>query len=684
MSNYTPKILLVDDQPNNLRFLSNVLLEQGYQVQRAINGQLGLNAALAFPPDLILLDIMLPDINGYEVCASLKATDKTKEIPVIFLSAINETQEKVKAFQVGGVDYITKPFQVEEVLARIQNQLTIQKLQTQIKQQNLSLQNEIKERQQAETQLQYRLLLETALEKVSRKLLTKEETSLNELLGIIGMAVGVNRAYIIQYQDNYQFSQMTDEWCDNYTQSLTELFQNRNICLSSWWVQKLNERENIVISDLDALPPAAISEKKLLQMINVSSIIAVPLYTESGQLWGEIGFTTTAVNSKNWSEEDAQLLQVVGEMLYTYCARKQAQTELRASEALYAGIFNHSAEAIFLVKLLPNDKFAFETINPTYERAIGIAAANIAGKTPSEVMLTSMATQFEQRYRDCVAAGIPITYEETLPLPGETLTWRTILVPIRDITGKIVKLQGSSRDITEQIRQQQELTRSNAELEQFAYVASHDLQAPLATIASYAQLLEQRYKAQLDNKGERFIHNIVKGTVRMQTLINDLLEYSQVGRKEQPFQEIDGNLVFKEACANLQLDIRNHQAVIKSSNLPRLIGSRSRLVQLFQNLIGNAIKYRCQQQPEVNISVTRQEDRWLFAVKDNGIGIDPKHSDRIFQIFQRLHTRYDYSGTGIGLAICKKIVESHGGRIWVESKLGQGSVFYFTLVAHKQ
>ncbi len=227
----------------------------------------------------------------------------------------------------------------------------------------------------------------------------------------------------------------------------------------------------------------------------------------------------------------------------------------------------------------------------------------------------------------------------------------------------------------------QELARSNAELEQFAYVASHDLQEPLRTLASYAKLLSRRYSGQLDDRADRFIQYIVEEALRMQALINDLLRYSRVGRQAQNFAPCDTRAVFDMVVSRLQDAIATSGATVTCGELPTLMADERQLVQLFQNLIGNAIKYRSQEPPVVQVGAVRQEGQWLFWVRDNGIGIDPKYAERIFVIFQRLHSQEEYSGTGIGLAIAAKIVERHGGRIWVESESesGQGATFYFTL-----
>ncbi|MDZ8077688.1 MAG: GAF domain-containing protein [Nostoc sp. DcaGUA01] len=284
--------------------------------------------------------------------------------------------------------------------------------------------------------------------------------------------------------------------------------------------------------------------------------------------------------------------------------------------------------------------------------------------------------------------------------------------------------------LEQQTRQSQELARSNAELEQFAYVASHDLQEPLRMVTSYLQLLERRYRNQLDTNADEFINYAVDGARRMQTLINDLLNYSRVSTRGQPFKRVDCNAVLKQAIANLQLAIADSKVVITHDSLPEVMADATQLTQVFQNLIANAVKFCQNQQPEIHIGVGRgseeadrgtrgqgdtekeethigrhgdteklltasprllipasssspplpiQPNEYVFWVEDNGIGLEPQYAERIFIIFQRLHTRDKYPGTGIGLAICKKIIERHGGRIWVESKPSQGSTFYFTI-----
>ncbi|MCZ6655069.1 MAG: ATP-binding protein, partial [Planctomycetota bacterium] len=225
----------------------------------------------------------------------------------------------------------------------------------------------------------------------------------------------------------------------------------------------------------------------------------------------------------------------------------------------------------------------------------------------------------------------------------------------------------------------EELKRSNAELEQFAYVASHDLQEPLRMVASYCQLLQRRYADRLDQDANEFIEFAVDGAHRMQQLINDLLAYSRVGSGAIEHQPTDCGDAFDEACQNLETAIKETGAEIQCRDLPVALADRTQLVQLFQNLIGNAIKFRRDQPPRVEVSAKHENGHIQVSVTDNGLGIEAQYADRVFMIFQRLHAATEYPGTGIGLAVCKKIVERHGGQIWFESTPGEGTSFHFTL-----
>ena len=243
------------------------------------------------------------------------------------------------------------------------------------------------------------------------------------------------------------------------------------------------------------------------------------------------------------------------------------------------------------------------------------------------------------------------------------------------------KLQAVTASRDELDRAKKELERSNKELEQFAYVASHDLQAPLRTVTSFTQMLASHLEGELDEKAELYMSRAVDGAQRMQRLINDLLSFSRVSSSSFEPEPVPVEHVLARAVENLREEIESSGAQVTHDALPIVLADPTQLTQLLQNLVGNAVKYRSEATPEVHVSAARDGSEWCFTVRDNGIGVDPRHAERIFVIFQRLHGRSEYSGTGIGLAICQKIVERFGGRIWIESQPGEGSALHFTIPA---
>jgi PAS domain S-box-containing protein len=312
----------------------------------------------------------------------------------------------------------------------------------------------------------------------------------------------------------------------------------------------------------------------------------------------------------------------------------------------------------------------------------------VLGKTDFDYFPQNLADKYRADDQAVVETGRALINHEEFVTDhdGRTQWLLTTKVPLRDGKGEIIGLVGISRDISNRkkaeealAQQTQELARSNAELEQFAYVASHDLQEPLRMVASYVQLLARRYQGKLDPEADEFIAFAVNGATRMQSLINDLLCYSRVGNEGPPLETTDMEAVLSRVLDNLKVSTAESGAVVTHDRLPRVEADSGQLAQLFQNLVSNAIKFHGQAPPRIHVGVSHSNGEWLFSVRDNGIGFDAKYADRIFMIFQRLHNRMTYPGTGIGLAICKKIVEHNGGRIWAESEPGQGSSFNFTL-----
>lgn len=419
-------------------------------------------------------------------------------------------------------------------------------------------------------------------------------------------------------------------------------------------VQKIPDSPWSLVAKVDSVEiHASLRERLLFTTLLVAALIAVAGVS--------LGFV--------WRHQHAQYY------------RRQYEAEARHNVLLarYEYLTRHANDSILLLdhqgRIVEANERAVASYGYTRDELLQLRIGDLRAQTTSAVdaeMQTASdvnGSVFETRHRRKDGTVFPVEVSSrTVEVEGEGFFQEII----RDITERKRAEERLKRALAD-------LKRSNKELEQFAYVASHDLQEPLRKVASFTELLARRYKGKLDQDADRFIDYIVDGAKRMHTLINDLLAYSRVGTTTEKYVRTDCNEVMTQVLADMHQTIRESGATVAYDNLPVVTADPSQIGRVFQNLIANAIRFRRDEPPRIHVSARPEGKGWIFSVSDNGMGIEPEFFDRIFVMFQRLHTRAEYPGTGIGLAICKKIIERHGGHMWLESEVGKGSTFYFTI-----
>jgi PAS domain S-box-containing protein len=425
----------------------------------------------------------------------------------------------------------------------------------------------------------------------------------------------------------------------------------------------------------------------------------MPLTTAFGSCMGALAVADRVPRALNALQRDA--LRTLGRQVVRQMELRTASRRFAHESAFHQAILHSAAESI----ISTNPEGIITSFSRGSEKLLGYSAAELVGQTtpalihdPAEV--AEHAARLTEELGRPVEPGFEAFVAKARGGGSETREWTYIRrdrsrVPVllsvsevADENGKVLGFIGVARDITELKRAQAdlerlaaELKRSNKDLEHFASIASHDLQEPLRMVTSYLDLLQRRYRGRLDAQADEFIAFAVDGAKRMKTLILDLLAYSRLGTRKKAREPVAVSRPIELAIENLKLMIGEKQAVISVGPMPEICGDPVLLTQLFQNLVGNALKFAGKETPRIQISARRQAGEWIFSVADNGIGMEPENLERIFEIFHRLHSREEYPGTGIGLALCKRIVEIHGGRIWAESERGKGSVFSFSLPA---
>lgn len=373
-------------------------------------------------------------------------------------------------------------------------------------------------------------------------------------------------------------------------------------------------------------------------------------------------------------------------------AERATADELRRTVAFVEAVLDNIPAMIFMKEAA---ELRFTRLNRAGEELLGLHRTELLDKNDYDFFPPQQADFFTSKDRAVLESRQPLDIpEEPIETPRGQRWLHTRKAPVLDpISGQPTHLLGISFDITERKQAEArlvrsrleleartlELQRSNAELEQFASVTSHDLQEPLRTIKSFAELLAQTQGARLDADGRQFLRHVTEGAERMRQLIRDLLLYARMGRQTASLQAVDLELVLADTLQDLQLRILETRGRVTHDPLPTTLADRHRIGQVFQNLIGNALKFHGDAPPEIHVGVEELPDAWAFHVRDNGIGIERRFTERIFRVFQRLHPRGRYEGNGVGLAVVKKIAEQHGGRAWVQSTPGEGSVFSFSL-----
>lgn len=483
----------------------------------------------------------------------------------------------------------------------------------------------------------------------------------------------------------------TAEALRSRTAELESLLANAPIGFAFFDREHRFVRINRALAEINGIPEQASVGKTLRELLPVNAASVDPIIDQVFQtghpVESEIAGETPRLPgiTRHWLTgffpvfATATAPLAVGAYVVEITERKRAEEAM----ARLAAIVEGAEDAIFSEDL----NGIIQTWNAGAEKLYGYSSGDVIGKHVSLLVPEENRGELEEMTQK-MRAGVQGHFETVrVTKSGRRIIASLTMSPIRDPAGRIIGVSKVVHDITSRKNTEKNLKetvraleRSNRELRQFAYVASHDLQEPLRNVTRYVELLSLRYRELLDEKALRYVEFAVEGAARIHALINDLIAFSEVGAQIREFRPVSMQTVTEEAIDNLREMIEQNRAEVTLDQLPEVMGDRSHLVQLMQNLLGNAIKFRKKElPPRVRVAVRQENGEWRFGIQDNGIGIESDYFDKIFVIFQRLHPRSEYPGTGIGLAICRKIVEWHGGKIWVESTVGEGSTFYFTI-----
>ena len=739
------RVLLADDNADMRQHVMNIL-ESHYDVTAVSDGRAALEEARSKPPDLILTDVMMPVLDGFGLLRALREDRLLRETPVILISARAGEEARTEGISAGADDYVTKPFNARELMARVETTLRLQEV-----------------RREARTQLersmiQFETLLNQApigvylvdadlrirqVNPTARKFFGEETDPIGRDFpeaihavwpeGYANELVKLFRNALEEGQSHIMTERIETQWDKDVKESY-ELHINRIplpdgrfgvVCYFRDIAEQVRAREEILRSEQRFRAFVTASSDAIYRMS--------PDWSEMRHLQGRDFIADTSDPNRSWLdkyihpddqaevmsaihdairskapfEKEHRVIRVDGSLGWTFSravpildrsgqivewfGTARDVTERRRSEhtlrqltersdqlsRLYQTILSSTPDLVYVFDL--NHRFTYA--NEALLAMWGKTAEEAIGKNCLELGYEPWHAEMHDReIEQVIAAKQPVRGEVPFTGTNGRRIYDYIFVPVLGVSGEVEAIAGTTRDMTERKATEDELRRANQDLEQFAYSASHDLQEPLRSVKIYSELLAEQCKDKLDHESEKFLRFLRSGATRMETLVRDLLEYTQVTKVDTFTEPASANDALSAALSNLARAIAESGARVTADQLPQVPVHATHLQQLFQNLISNAIKYRSSTRaPEVHVSAKRQEGRWTFTVQDNGIGIDPEYKETIFGLFKRLHTSHQYSGTGIGLAICQRIVDRYNGRIWVESKPGLGSAFRFTL-----
>ena len=687
-------VLVAHDAPMQLKLIKLHLEEAGFQVLTAPDGAAALECATSSVPSAIVSDVMMPRLDGFQLSLAVRLHPRLAGVRVLLISAAyTEEADRRLAQTVGASDLILSTPDCTQIVTALVRAL--REPLPPLPSEPVELTEEYAHR--VIRQLEHQAALNTTLS----QRLSMREAELAILAGMADMlkstvavekvldvllyrcldAAGVSRgaAYLLE-SDGRLSMRASLGYSDDRQRAVAEFFGHAGLLRES-----MNKGEPLSVP---LVAGTRDDSGDLLEKAGARSILIAPLVTAEQS----VGAMVMASASRHMGEDWVAFAKAVGAQIGQAIGLTQALSLVRENQEKLERIVGTMADGLLIL----NREGRFTFANAAAERILGLPAAEITERTHND-----------PRWRTETPEGRPFPEEEQPfvrvaasgdPLYGVEQAWfrpdgtRVILsinsAPLRDGAGEIIGTVRSISDITDRKRaeealaqQAKDLSDYAAELERFAYVASHDLQEPLRTVASFTQLLAQRYKGKLDPTADKFVEHAVGGCIRMRRLIEDLLEYSRVACRGVVLEPTDSESAFQKALVTLRGAVEETAALVTHDPLPTVMADGTRLSQVLEHLVGNAIKFHSLEPPRVHVSAELAGKEWVFSVQDNGMGIDPQHSGRIFTVFERLHARDKYSGTGVGLAICKRIVERHQGRIWVESEPQKGSKFCFTIPA---